>query len=207
MLRIAEGRVERVDRSDDTAANLLAKAGRLSDSRRVKPKPTELPQQQPQPIRLKVNTIVQVADAPGGSRFFSAGEPPPFRSHDEVPPNLQPFIVGGEPETEPPDDEPRSLTFSLNEPYTIDRDGYRRAKNIERQIVNLQRGQEELEAAERALNADPDEQTRAALEVVQDNHDAAVGLAIAQAEYTAKERDAANEAAQRMIDEQDDDER
>ena len=90
--------------------------------------------------------------------------------------------------------------------YAIDRDGYRRARNIERQIVNLQRGQEDLEAAERALNADPDEQTRAALEVVQDNHDAAVARARAEAEYAAKERDMANEFAQRMIDGEDDEE-
>ena len=54
------------------------------------------------------------------------------------------------------------------------------------------------------MNADPDEQTRAALEVVQGNHDAAVARAMAQAEYAAKERDMANEFAQRMIDEQDD---
>ena len=155
---------------------------------------------------FNVNIIAPVAGAPGGSRFFEAGQPTPYHEISEVPENFRSFIASGEPETEPSADEPRSLTFGLNTPYAIDRNGYRRAKNIERQVVNLQQGQEELEAAERALNADPDEQTRAALEVVQDHHDAAVARAMAEAEYAAKERDAANEVAQRMIDEQDDEE-
>ena len=135
----------------------------------MKPKPTEVPQPPPQPIVFKVNVIAPVDGAPGGSRFFEAGQPSPYHDISEVPENFRPFIVSGEPETEPPADEPRSATFMLNTVYDIDRDGYRKARNIERQIVNLQQGQEDLEAAERALNADPDEQTRAALEVVQDN--------------------------------------
>ena len=186
---------------------LLTNGRLVSESSRVKPKPTELPQQQaqqPQPIVFRVNILAPVANAPGGSLFFQAGVASPYHDISEVPDHLRAFIVSGEPETEPPADKPIGLTFSLNEPYAIDRDGYRRAKEIERQIVNLERGQEDLEAAERALNADPDEQTRAALEVVQGNHDAAVARAMAQAEYAAKERDMANEFAQRMIDEQDD---
>jgi hypothetical protein len=84
----------------------LANTCQASDSRGVKPKPTELPQQQP--IVVRVNIIAQVAGAPGGSRFIEAGQLSPYREISEVPENFRPFIVSGEPETEPPADEPRS---------------------------------------------------------------------------------------------------
>ena len=56
----------------DTAPNLLAKAGQLSESRRVKPKPDTLPQEQQQPIKLSVTTVLD-------GKFIPAGDPLPSR--------------------------------------------------------------------------------------------------------------------------------
>ena len=102
-------------------------------------------------------------DAPGGSRFVLAGTPSPYRSLDDVPENLRPLV--GEPERDEPDeDSPRSLNFTLNTVYRVDKDGYRRPRNVQREVVRLEQAQEEMEALEDALNAEPDGQLKAALE-------------------------------------------
>ena len=77
-----------------------------------------------------------MADAPGGSRFFSAGEPTPYRSLDEVPPNLQPFVVTD-------DDEPEAevegrANYELGVVYAMNEDGRTRGRAISRQVAQLE---------------------------------------------------------------------
>ena len=154
-------------------------------------------------ITFRESVIVPDVDAPGGSRFVLAGTPSPYRSLDEIPVNLRPLV--GKPPVEPDEaDEssPRSLNFTLNTVYRVDKDGYRRARNLEREVINLQRGQEEMEALEDALSAEPDEQLKAALEVVQEAHEASVARQIAEGQYAAKEQERAQEVAQEFIDEE-----
>lgn len=135
-------------------------------------------------------------------QFIRAGEPSPYRSLDEVPAHLRPLV--GEPPTEPdePDeDSPRSLSYTLNTVYRVDRDGYLRAKNVEREVIRLEAGQEEMEALENALSQEPDEQLKAALEVVQEAHEASVARQIAEGQYSVKEQERAQQVAAEFIEE------
>ena len=71
---------------------------------------------------------------------------------DEIPLNLRAFVASeGEAEPEPGDE--RSLTFSLNVPYSLDENGFRYSKSVERQIVRMEQAAEEQEAAEQSLSA------------------------------------------------------
>ena len=160
----------------------------------------------PTTIRFKTNVIIQVPEAPGGSRFIVAGMESPYRSLDEIPPILRPHIItpGSESESEFTDDEPRSLTFQLNTTYAVDADGRRRARNIRREIINLERAQQEDDTLEEYLSSDPDEKLKAALEDVEEDRQARVAHQRAEAESYAKQCELADEAAQQFIDEQGD---
>jgi hypothetical protein len=154
----------------------------------VKPKP---PDSQTAPaIKFKVNVIVPVADAPGGSLFFSAGEPSPYRSLDEVPPNLQPFVVTD-------DDEPEAeiegrANYELSVVYQMT-EGGRRGRAISRQVTELERSAENQAWAEEQLSIPLRPEIADALE---DQNAQRVGRQMAEAEARARWRDAASEAAQ-----------
>ena len=77
-----------------------------------------------EPIRFKTNVIVPASDAPGGSRFISAGLPSPYTNPEQVPPRLRPVIMQPEAfESEPKFDQPPSATFTLNTVYNVDENG------------------------------------------------------------------------------------
>jgi hypothetical protein len=154
----------------------------------------DIPPAAPKPIILKVNTIVPDPNVAGGARFVHAGEQTPWRDLSEVPAPLKPFITTGEPEPEPADDEPRSVTFQLNTVYELDSQGRRRARSIERQAANLQALAEEDTAVAEALSRrELDEETKAGLE---EDRQMDIRRQRAEAQYATKLADAANEATQ-----------
>ena len=99
------------------------RANLSTNLRPVKPKPTELPQQQP--IKLSVNTLID-------GKFIQAGEPLPVSS-DNVPPSLQPFVVtsGDEPEAE----EEVRANYELGVTYQMTESG-QRGRALSRQLPN-----------------------------------------------------------------------
>ena len=96
-MRTVEVRFERVDRYDATARTLLAKAGQLSDSRRV-----------------TVNTVFNGA-------FYKAGDPLPVSSADDLPEILRPFVVTSnqEPEAEARNPAIKLAPASLRNPRSL----------------------------------------------------------------------------------------
>jgi hypothetical protein len=146
--------------------------------RRVKPKPKRfklarlsVPTTAPalsrilsKPIKFSVNIIVP-ATADRLAYFVSAGTASPYRSLDEIPEAVRGFVVQSSDELDPePDDSPQSLNYTTNMLYSVDDRGHRRT--VRREIVNLERMRAEQEAIEQSLNAEPDEQLAAAMQVV-----------------------------------------
>jgi hypothetical protein len=93
--------------------------------------------------------------------------PKPLSELEKIPAVLRKphYILKHDPNTsiESPVDDAPSLTFTLNTTYAVDADGRRRVRGVEREAINLNRAQEEQEAIENALNAEPDPQIKAAL--------------------------------------------
>jgi hypothetical protein len=120
-----------------------------------------------------------------------------------LPANLVPFILSDEPEAEPAGDV-RNLNIRLNEIYAIDEDGFRRPRNIRREVMRLERAQQEAETAEEYLSQEPGEALASALEAAQTNYEASVAHQIAQAQYETRQRDlaAAEFARQQNAEEQ-----
>ena len=67
----------------------------------------------PAPIRISTNAIIR-------NKFNNRGEPLPFERVEDLPPNLRPLVVTGEPEE---DEEPIGArgSFQLNTPYEVTR--------------------------------------------------------------------------------------
>ena len=138
---------------------------------------------------FKVNVIVTVADAPGGSLFFSAGQPTPYRDISEVPPNLQPFVVS--------DDEPEAevegqANYTLGVVYAMTEDG-RRGRVISRQVAEHERESEHRDWIEEQLSTPLRADIADALE---DQNAQRVGRQMAEAESRARWIDQAHEAAE-----------
>jgi hypothetical protein len=149
------------------------------------------------PLRFKVNII-------GLGKFIPAGMASPYFELSEVPENLRPFIASSVDEPNEPDDSPPSATFVLNQTYDVNANGFRRAKNVQREIVNLQRAQEEQEYWEQRL-AESNEQERAALEIVQQDREIGIARDKALAESRQREADMANQHAKKFTEEGDQD--
>ena len=122
------------------------------------------------PITLTVNAIVNGA-------FFSAGAPLPFKDENELPETLRPFVAS---EAAPP-------------PEPVQRDIYDLPLSIRRQVRGLERTAAEKAWAEQQASEPLREDVAAALEA---EHDTAIGLAKAKAQYNQDVVDAAYEAAQ-----------
>ena len=112
-----------------------------------------------------------------------------------------PFIASGELESEPDDDSPPSATFTLNTLYNVDSND-RRARSVQREVIRLERAQEEQELLEQRLG-ESNEVERAALEIVQQDHEIAVSRDMAQAAYSAKAADLSDEHAREFTEEGD----
>ena len=149
------------------------------------------------PIRFSVNIIAQ-ATADRLACFVAAGSPSPYRSLDEIPEAVRAFVLQPGDEPGPIHDDTPQLNYTLGTLYSLDADDRRRAKSVEREILNLQRAQEEQEAWEEYLAREPDEAVKAALA---DAHAAGSGLAIAQAQYAAKEAEMSAEHARQFVEE------
>ena len=153
------------------------------------------------PVRFSVNVVIPSGVAGPIARFLQAGTESPFRDVSEVPESLRAFIASNvEPELEPNDQAP-SATFVLGERYSVDRDGLRRAKSVQREVVRLERAAEEQAAREEYLRREPDGQLAAALSVVQENFDVGVARERAEAESRAKEAEMANQFAKEFVEE------
>ena len=173
---------------------LLAKAGQLSDSRRVKPKPAELPpEQQPiTPITLSVNTVLD-------GKFILAGDPLPVSSADDLPESLKPFAVTtANDEPEEADDVARA-NYQLGVVYQVNSDG-RLGRALRRQADRLEEENALRDWAEERLS---EPLPREVADALQDQHDQHIGASKAKAQYVAEERDQAQEVAQKFIDGED----
>ncbi len=136
-------------------------------------------------------------------KFLSAGVSMPLRELASIPANLrlERYIIRHPSNSEPePEPEP-SLTFTLGTPYSVDSEGRRRTRNLQREAIALDRAQQETEEIENALAAEPDAQVKAALEVAEERHQAAVDFQIAEATVAAKRREMDNEAARQFAEE------
>ena len=171
---------------------LLANAGRLSDSRSVKSKPTELPQQQPiTPITLSVNTVFD-------GKFIPAGEVLPVSSTDDLPESLKPFVVVTS-DQEPEAEEEATANYQLNTVYMMTEDA-RRGRMLHRQVAQMEAQAEQEEWAIEQLSQPLAPEIADALE---DQHVSHIGASKARAQYAAEERDHAQEVAQKFIDGED----
>jgi hypothetical protein len=106
-----------------------------------------------------------------------------------------------EPDSEP-GDESLSLNYTLNTSYDIDSRGFRRSR-VGREIVNLQQ-QAETQAYWEQRLAESTEQEEAAMKIIQEDHEIAVARDTAIAQFRAKEAEMANEFAERMANEEED---
>ena len=153
------------------------------------------------PIRFSVNIIVP-ATADRLARFLQAGDPSPYRDVNEVPPILLPFVLQPSDEHDPEhDDSPQSLNITLGTVYSVDERGHRRS--IQREVVRLEQAQEEQRYWEEALSAEPSEQVKAALEIVQQDFEVGVARDRAEAESRARAAEMAEEHAKAFVEEGD----
>ena len=146
-------------------------------------------QEPPAVIRISDNTII-------GNRFYVRGEALPFASVEDLPPNLRPLVVTGEPEEaeEPPG--PRG-SFVLNEIYEVDDDnrlGRRLRRKVERQIEELEDENARAEWIEEQAVAAGELPPEVAAEL-QDAHDSHIEMQRAQAQADANRADAVSDAA------------
>ena len=148
------------------------------------PKPTE----PPAVIRISTNTIVD-------GKFYKVGEPLPFTKVEDLPPNLRPLVVTGEPEE---DEEPAGArgAFQMNTLYEVTDDnrlGRAVRRRVERQIAALEDENARADWIEEEVNsAELPPEVAAEL---QDAHDSHVELQRAQAKADAARSDAASDAA------------
>jgi hypothetical protein len=150
------------------------------------------------PLSLSVNAIFN-------GRFVFAGTVLDQQTLSTLPATFKKYLVPAESESDQESEQPVA-NFQRNTSYRVDREGRLLARNLERQVTEQVRAAQFQDAVEQQLQdslENPDEQTKAALEVVADNHRAAVGLEMAQRAYAAKEREATDQAARDYIAEQD----
>jgi hypothetical protein len=147
------------------------------------PKQTE----PPPAIRISTNTIL-------GNKFFKAYEPLPFARAEDLPENLRPLVVTGEPEPEEPN-IPRG-NFETGVIYEMTDDGrLGRAlrRKVERQVAELEAAAQEAEWIEDELAAA--ELPPEVADSLQAAHDDAIAFAKAQAEVDARRADEIADAA------------
>jgi hypothetical protein len=147
------------------------------------------------PIKLSVDAIIKVGGFVG-SKLFRAGEPTPYASAEDVSPNLKPFIADPSQDLEEPSEPERFANYELNTIYSMHSDGAR-GRALRRQVQELAHAASEQEWAEaEAERANAlDEETA---KVLQDAHDAHVGLQLKALEIRARDADAAVELANRQ---------
>ena len=169
-------------------ANACAVSESLDESSTsMKPKPTELP---PEKLVFRVNIIAPSDGAPGGSRFFPAGEPSPYNDISAVPDHLRAFVVTG-------DDEPEAevegqANFTLGVTYQMTESG-QRGRALSRQVAELEREADQRDWLEEQLSTPLRPDIAAAVE---DQNAQRVGRQMAEAETRARWIDAASEAAE-----------
>jgi hypothetical protein len=132
-------------------------------------------------VRISDNTIID-------GKFYARGEALPFDRAEDLPENLRPLVVTGEPEAEEPS-QPRG-SFQLNTPYGVDEDGrLTRAlrRKVDREVAELEAKNAENEwLEEQVATSELSPELAAAL---QEEHDAAIGHAKAQAAADANRSD------------------
>jgi hypothetical protein len=128
------------------------------------------------------------------SQFVHAGTAMPLARLKEIPATLrkEQYIIRHDPNASiesPADDAPASLTFTTSgQQYSVDEQGFRRAKNVEREIIRLQQADDEQRMIEGALSQS-NEQEQAALAIVQSDFESAVAREHAAAAYRARKND------------------
>jgi len=153
------------------------------------------------PSTLSVNAIFAVR---GTSRFVHAGIPLDAETLSAMPPNIQRYLVPAESESES-DQEPVA-SFQLGKVYSVDRNDRLRQRQVARQATEQAAAAQFQDAMEAHLQEqleNPDQTTAAAMEQIQDQHEAVVGRQIAEAAAAAKRREMDDEAAKQFIAEQD----
>jgi hypothetical protein len=148
-----------------------------------KPKPPE----PPAVIRISANTILD-------GKFYKRGEPLPFSKVEDLPPNLKPLVVTGEPEDEEP--EGARGSFQLNTPYEVtddDRLGRKVRRRVERQIADLEAVNEEQDWIEEEVNSA--ELPPEVAQSLEEEHRRHVDMQRAQLAVDAQRSDEASDAA------------
>lgn len=136
----------------------------------------------PGPIRISTNTII-------GNRFFYAYEPLPFARVEDLPENLRPLVVTGEPEAEGPN-EPCGA-FQLNTRYQLTSDG-RLGRRLQREVAQMEAENEFEGWVEEQMDAPLPPEVAQGL---QEEHENSVAFAAAQLAADASRSDAASDAA------------
>ena len=147
------------------------------------------------PIRFQTNVIIPDANAPGGSRFIVGGDDSPYRDIAEVPVNLRPLIVSGEPAA-PEEPNVARGNFEMGVAYQVTDDnrlGRVQRRSVDRQIAQMEAQNDYQEQLEEEAAAD--ELPPEVAESLQASHEDAVAFAKAQAAVDAARADAASDAA------------
>ena len=129
--------------------------------------------------------------------YVAANTASPYHSVNQVPFNLRPFIVEGDELDNERDDEPTSLTYTLNQQYAVGEDG-RRGRSLQREVIRLEQAAAEQEYWEQRL-AESNEQEQAALEIIQQDHELSIARDTAIATARARERDLSTEHAAAFV--------
>ena len=140
---------------------------------------TEKKQQPAEPIRLRTAAIIDGA-------YYREGEPLPFVSENEVPPNLRHLIASDADAEGPPPFDPAERNFYS--PHLR-----RQARAVRGNIQFQDWAEQEVEAAGK-LPPETEEALQAA-------HDKAIGLVKAQAKFNQEAADNAYESAVRQAEE------
>ena len=151
--------------------------------------PMATPQTEPPAlIRISDNTIID-------GKFYVRGEPLPFTRVEDLPPNLQPLVVTGEPE-EPEEPNVARGSYQTGIVYEMTEDGrLGRAlrRNVQRQIAQLEAENERAEWIE--AEASGPELPPSIAEDLQAEHENAIALAKAQMAANARRSDEVSDAA------------
>ena len=140
-------------------------------------------------IRISTNTILN-------GRFFNAGEPLPVERIEDLPENLRPLVVTGEPEAEAEEPNKPRGSFETGVIYEMTDDGrLGRAlrRNVQRQVAELEAENEREEWIE--AEAASAELPPTIAESLQAEHENSVALAAAQLAADANRADAVSDAA------------
>jgi hypothetical protein len=142
-------------------------------------------------------------------KYFHPGEPMPLSELSKIPPNLRKkrFLKFHDPHVSIPNggDAPRNLIYETNTQYSVSPEGDRHHQREVAGKINLEamriEAEQQLEEQIKYEIEHPDEQTAKALAIAEEDYRMSIQGQIASQSYLAKEREAADQQAKALAEE------